>query len=58
MTAATSKCRLTVIIGPIMAFRKYIFTDVIPAFGNLDRRADKVADEFIRDRLPTGLERC
>jgi hypothetical protein len=37
------------IIGPIMAFRKYIFTDVIPAFGNLDRRADKVADEYYNE---------
>jgi hypothetical protein len=34
------------IIGPIMAFRKYIFRDVLPAFGNLDERAEEVAEEY------------
>ena len=34
------------IIGPIMAFRKYIFSDVIPAFGNLDERADEVDEQY------------
>jgi hypothetical protein len=34
------------IIGRIMGFRKYIFSDVIPAFGNLDKRADDVANEY------------
>jgi hypothetical protein len=34
------------IIGPIIAFRKYIFRDVLPAFGNLDKRAEEVANEY------------
>src|SRR5207245_215512 len=34
------------IIGPIIAFRKYIFRDVLSAFGNLDKRAEEVADEY------------
>lgn len=34
------------IIGPIIAFRKYIFRDVLPAFGNLDKRAEEVAEEY------------
>jgi hypothetical protein len=27
------------IVGPIIAFREYIFRDVLPAFGNIDARA-------------------
>ena len=34
------------IIGPIIAFREYIFSDVLPAFGDLNERADKVAQEY------------
>jgi hypothetical protein len=33
------------IVGPIIAFREYIFRDV-PAFGNLDLRAQQVADDY------------
>ena len=32
--------------GPITAFRKYIFRDVLPAFDNLDQRADQVAEDY------------
>jgi len=34
------------IIRPIIAFREYIFSDVLPAFSNLDQRANKIADEY------------
>ena len=34
------------IIGPIIAFREYIFSEVLPAFGDLNDRADKVAQEY------------
>lgn len=34
------------IIGPIIAFRKYIFSDVLTAFGNIDQRAEEVANEY------------
>ncbi len=34
------------IVGPIIAFRKYIFGDVIPAFGNLETRASETANEY------------
>lgn len=37
-------------IGPIIAFRKYIFKDVLPVFGNLDERAEEVANEYY-DRI-------
>ena len=36
----------TRIIGPIMAFREYIFRDVLPAFDNLDERAQRVAHDY------------
>jgi hypothetical protein len=32
--------------GPIIAFREYAFRDVIPAFGDLDARAEQVANEY------------
>jgi len=34
------------IIGPIVAFHKYIFPDVLPAFRHLDKRAEEVAQEY------------
>jgi hypothetical protein len=34
------------IVGPIVAFREYIFRDVLPAFGNIDDRANQVADDY------------
>src|SRR5690242_8348355 len=34
------------VIGPIIAFRKYVFPDVLPAFGNLEKRAEEVAQEY------------
>src|ERR1700722_15655143 len=34
------------IVGPIVAFREYIFRDVLPAFGNIDARANQVADDY------------
>ncbi len=34
------------IIGPIVAFRRYVFKDVLAAFGNLDKRAEEVAQEY------------
>jgi hypothetical protein len=32
--------------GPIIAFREYAIRDVIPAFGNLDARAEQVANDY------------
>ncbi len=37
------------IIGPISAFKKYIFRDFIPAFGNLEKRAADVAEEHFTE---------
>jgi hypothetical protein len=34
------------LMGPIVAFNEYIFSDVIPSFGNLDERANKVAEDY------------
>src|ERR1019366_1102504 len=34
------------IIGPIVAFRAYIFRDVLPAFGNLGERAEQAANDY------------
>jgi hypothetical protein len=34
------------IVGPIVAFREYIFSDVLAAFGNLSERADKIANDY------------
>jgi hypothetical protein len=34
------------IMGPMIAFREYVFRDVLPAFGNLDKRAEEVANEY------------
>lgn len=31
---------------PIIAFREYVFRDILPAFGNIDERANQVADEY------------
>ena len=36
----------TRVVGPIIAFREYIFRDVLPAFGHLQERADQVAEEY------------
>jgi hypothetical protein len=33
-------------IRPILAFREYIFRDVVPHFSNLDQRADQVGNEY------------
>lgn len=33
---------------PIIAFREYIFGDVLPAFGDLEKRANKVATEYYK----------
>jgi hypothetical protein len=33
-------------IGPILAFREYIFRDVVPQFCNLDQRADQLGNEY------------
>jgi len=38
------------LIGPIVAFNEYIFSDVIPSFGNLDERANKVSEDHF-DRI-------
>src|ERR1700679_2384847 len=37
------------IIGPISALRRYIFSSVIPAFGNLEKRAGDVAEEHFSE---------
>jgi hypothetical protein len=37
------------IIGPISAFRRYVFNSVIPAFGNLEKRAGDVAEEHFSE---------
>ena len=34
------------IIGPIAAFREYIFRDVLPAFSNLNERADQIGNDY------------
>jgi hypothetical protein len=34
------------IVGPILAFREYIFSDVLPAFNNISERADKLGNEM------------
>jgi hypothetical protein len=34
------------LIRPIVAFRAYIFRDVLPQFNNLDQRAEQVATEY------------
>ncbi|MGA1995558.1 MAG: hypothetical protein ABSH45_07235 [Bryobacteraceae bacterium] len=36
------------IAGPIIAFRRYIFRDVLPTFGNLDERASQMASHYNR----------
>jgi hypothetical protein len=37
-------------LGPITAFREYIFRDVLPAFGNINERARQVAKDYY-DRI-------
>jgi hypothetical protein len=46
----------TWIVGPLIAFREYIFQNVLPAFGNLSERADEMAAEHYRriGSLPAG----
>ena len=34
------------LVGPIIAFREYIFRDVLPAFNNIDERARQVAEDY------------
>ncbi|MBS1856119.1 MAG: hypothetical protein JST11_12190 [Acidobacteria bacterium] len=34
------------LIGPITAFREYVFRDVLPAFGNLNERACQLASDY------------
>jgi hypothetical protein len=34
------------IIRPVIAFREYIFRDVLPAFSNLNERANQIGDEY------------
>lgn len=38
--------RIRGLSGPIIAFREYVFRDVIPAFSNLDARAEQVAHDY------------
>jgi hypothetical protein len=33
-------------IRPIIAFREYIFRDVVPQFGRLNERADQIGNEY------------
>jgi len=33
-------------ILPVIAFREYVFRDVIPQFCNLNQRAEQIGDEF------------
>ena len=49
MTGSYLASRIGYIEGPIVAFRKYIFTDVRSAFGNLEERANKVATDYYND---------
>jgi hypothetical protein len=44
------------ILAPIVAFREYIFRDVLPAFGNINERAQQVADDYYNliAALPRG----
>jgi hypothetical protein len=47
------------IISPIIAFRKYIFRDMLPVFSNLDRRAEEVAAEHYHQiEHPIRLAGC
>jgi hypothetical protein len=34
------------VLGPVLSFSECIFRDVLPPFENLDRRADKIADDY------------
>lgn len=38
--------RIRQLSGPIIAFRKYLFRDVLPAFADLDARAERVAHDY------------
>lgn len=38
-------------VRPIAAFREYVFRDVLPNFGNLSERADRVENEYVSDRM-------
>ena len=38
--------RVRLLAGPLIAFREYALRDVLPTFGNLDARAEQVADEY------------
>jgi hypothetical protein len=50
MTGAYLEWRISLwIVAPVRAFRVYIFRDVLPAFGNLSKRADEMADEYYSD---------
>jgi hypothetical protein len=43
-------------IRPIIAFREYIFRDVVPQFSRLNERADEIGNEYYEDaiRQPAG----
>lgn len=34
------------IMEPVVVFREYIFSDVLPAFGNIEARADQMANDY------------
>lgn len=38
--------RIRHLAGPLIAFQEYAFRDVLPAFGNIDARAEQVANEY------------
>jgi hypothetical protein len=37
------------VIGPVRAFGEYIFRDVLPPFGNMSERADKIAENLYEE---------
>jgi hypothetical protein len=43
-------------IRPILAFREYIFRDVVPQFGRLNERADQIGNEYFENAVnqPAG----
>jgi hypothetical protein len=39
------------VIPPIAAFRKYIFGELLPHFGDLDSKADRLANKYFEDEI-------
>ena len=48
--------RVRLLAGPITVFREYVFRDVLPAFNNIDARANEIGNEYYNRiaRSPAG----